>query len=87
MCDTPGEVRDESIDIGGCSALPWQVGDLIVICDSGASCHMSHSSAGMLNYRESNANIVRRAVRDTRSRVTAIYRLPFDLVQAMYLCC
>ena len=26
-----------------------------MICDSGASCHMSHSATGMLNYRESNA--------------------------------
>ena len=40
---------------GGCSAPAWQVGDLTVICDNGASCHMSHSATGMLNYRESNA--------------------------------
>ena len=50
-----GEYNDESIDEGGCSALAWQVGGLTVICDSGASYHTSHSSTGMLNYRESNA--------------------------------
>ena len=58
MCDTPGEFHDESIGIGDCSTLAWHIGDLTVICDSGASCHMSHSSTGMkLNYRESNANM------------------------------
>ena len=56
-CDTPGEFYEKLFDIGGFSALAWQMGDLTVICDSGASCHMSHSSAGMLNYRESNANM------------------------------
>ena len=55
VCDMSGEYNDESIDKGGCSALGWQVGDLTVICDSGASCNMSHSATGMLNYRESNA--------------------------------
>ena len=55
ICDMSGEYSDESIDDGGCSALAWQVGDLMVICDSGASCHMSHSATGMLDYRESNA--------------------------------
>ena len=55
ICDMSGEYNDESIDEGGCSALAWQVGDLTVMCDSGASCHMSHSSTGMINYRESNA--------------------------------
>ena len=48
--------RNESYDEGSCSALFWQVGDLTVICDSGASCHMS-SSTGMMNYRESNAYV------------------------------
>ena len=48
ICDTSGEYNDEWIDEGGCSALAWQVGDLTVICDSGASCHMSHSSTGMI---------------------------------------
>ena len=43
VCDMSGECNDESNDERGCSALAWQVGDLTVICDSGASCHMSHS--------------------------------------------
>ena len=50
-----GECNDESNYEGGCSALAWQVGGLTVICDSGASYYMSHSSTGMINYRESNA--------------------------------
>ena len=28
-----------------------------VICDNGVSCHMSHSSTGMINYREANATM------------------------------
>ena len=28
------------------------MGDILVICDNGASCHMSSSSTGMINYRE-----------------------------------
>ena len=55
ICEMSGEYNDEYIDEEGCSALAWQVGDLTMICDSGASCHMSHSSTGMINYRESNA--------------------------------
>ena len=43
VCDMSGEYNDESKDERGCSALAWQVGDLTMICDSGASCHMSHS--------------------------------------------
>ena len=39
ICDMSGGYNDESNDEGGCSALAWQVGDLTVICDSGASCH------------------------------------------------
>ena len=54
VCDMSGEYSDESNDERGCSALAWQVGDLTLICDSGASCHMSHSSTGMVNYHESN---------------------------------
>ena len=49
------EYNNESNDEGGCSALAWQVGDLTFICDRRASCQMSYSSAGMMNYRESNA--------------------------------
>ena len=55
VCDMSGECNDESNDEGGCSALAWQVGDLTVICDSGATCHLSHSSTGIMHYRESNA--------------------------------
>ena len=50
-----GEYNNESTDDGGCSALAPQVGDLTVIFDIGASCHMSYPSTGMMNYRESNA--------------------------------
>ena len=55
VCDMSGGYNTESNDQGGCSALAWQVGDLTVICDSRASYHMSYSSTGMMNYRESNA--------------------------------
>ena len=55
ICDMSGEYNNESIDDGGFIPLAWQVGDLTVICDSRASCHMSPSATGMLNYRESNA--------------------------------
>ena len=57
ICDISGEYNDESNDEAACSALAWQVRDLTVICDSGASCHMSHLSTGMINYRESNAYV------------------------------
>ena len=53
--DMSGEYNNESNYEGGFSALAWQVGDLTVRCDSGASCQMSYSSTGMINYRESNA--------------------------------
>ena len=43
-CDMSYEYNNESNDEGGYSALAWQVGDLTIICDSGASCHMSYSS-------------------------------------------
>ena len=32
--------------------LDWQVGDISVICDNGASCNMSYSYTGVINYRE-----------------------------------
>ena len=41
VCDMSGECNDESNHEWGCSALAWQVGNLTVICDSGASCHVS----------------------------------------------
>ena len=72
VCETPGKFSGV-VDKRGCSACAWQVGDIPVICDNGASCHMSYSSTGMLNYRETNASCVQRAVRDSRSSVTGIY--------------
>ena len=54
ICGMSGKCNGESNGEGGCTAFAWQVGDLTVICDSGASCYMSHTSSGM-NYRESNA--------------------------------
>ena len=87
VCDMLGEYSDKSNDDGGYSVLAWQVGDLTVICDSGASCHMSHSSTGMLTTANRILICGWRAVRDTRSRVMATYHLPFDLVLVMYLCC
>ena len=53
VCDAPDKVFDEPGKRGS-SALDWQVGDLPVICDNGASCHISHSSADMISYREAN---------------------------------
>ena len=54
VCETPGKLFGV-VNKGGCRARAWQVGDIPVICDNGASCHMSYSSTGMLNYRETNA--------------------------------
>ena len=56
VCDAPRKFFDEP-GKWGTNALAWQMGDLPVICDSGASCHMSHSSTGMINYREANATM------------------------------
>ena len=56
VCDAPGTVVDEP-GIMGTNALAWQMGDLPVICDNGASCPMSHSSSGMMNYRKANATM------------------------------
>ena len=33
------------------------MGDLPVICGNGASCHVSHSSTGMVNNRETNTTM------------------------------
>ena len=55
MCDASGKLSDvssESVE-EDCRELPW----LPVIFDSGASCHMSCSSTGMFNCRESNATL------------------------------
>ena len=58
ICKTPGKMSGALLPSGGrlkqkggC-ALDWQVGDISAICDNGASCHMSYSSTGMINYRE-----------------------------------
>ena len=58
---------------GGC-ALDWQVGNISVICDNGASCHMSSSSTGMINYRETKAFMKTASGTNTRSRVMEIFR-------------
>ena len=56
VCDSPGKLFDEPCK-WSTNALAWQMGDLPVNCDNGASCHMSHSSTGMINYREANATM------------------------------
>ena len=83
VCDMSGECNDESNDEGECSALAWQVGDLTVICDSGASYHMSYSSTGMMNYRESNAYM--RTESGARYPIEGYGDSPFYLVLVMYL--
>ena len=57
VCDAPGKFFGEP-GKWGTNALVWQMGNLPVICDNGASCHMSHSSTGMINYRESNSTML-----------------------------
>ena len=42
---------------GDCSTLFRQMGDFPVVWDNGASCHMSHSSTGWINYHEAYATI------------------------------
>ena len=56
FCDAPGKFFDEPGN-WGTNALVWKMGDLPVICDNGASCHMSYSSSGMINYREADATM------------------------------
>ena len=56
VCDAPSKSFDEPGE-EGCRALSWQMGDLPVICDNGASYHMPHSSTGMINYREANVSL------------------------------
>ena len=67
VCDAPGKFFDEP-GKWGTNALAWQMEDLPVICDNGASCHMSHSSTGMINYREANASM----------RIASGQRYPID---------
>ena len=50
ICETSGKMSDALLPINsggrlkqkGSCALDWQVGDISVICDSGASCHMTY---------------------------------------------
>ena len=56
VCDAPGKFSDEP-GKWGTNALVWQMGDVPVICDNGASCRMSHSFTGMINYRKANATM------------------------------
>ena len=81
MCETSGKMSGALLPSGGglnqkggC-ALDWQVGDISVICDIGASCHMSHSSTGKINYREAKTSMKTAiiAVLNTRSRITEIF--------------
>lgn len=57
VCDSPGKLSDAPVPIregqntGGCSALNWHVGDLVVIYNNGAPRHITYSSAGIINYR------------------------------------
>ena len=52
----PGKCFDDPGKRGR-NSLAWQMGDLPVFCDNGASCHMSDSSTGMINYRKANATM------------------------------
>ena len=47
----PRYLLGEDWEERGC-ALDWQVGDISVICDNGASCNMSYPYSGVINYRE-----------------------------------
>ena len=56
VCHAPGKCFDEPGKKGR-NSLAWQMGDLPVFCDNGASCHKSDSSTGMINYREAIATM------------------------------
>ena len=56
VCDAPGKFFDEP-GKWGTNALAWLMGDLPVICDNSASCHMSHRSTGMIHYSEANSTM------------------------------
>ena len=56
VCDAPGKCFDEPGKRGR-NSLPWQMGDLPVICDNRASCHTSELSTGMIYYRKANATM------------------------------
>lgn len=57
-----------------CDTFAWQLGDIMVICDSGALCHMYHSSNGMLNYHDSKAT--RRMANGARCLIEGYGDLP-----------
>lgn len=71
--DALGKYFDKSGE-GDCSTRSWQIGDLPVICNNGASCHVPHSihlPVGLLTVTAKLMQLyVMQAVRDTRSRVT-----------------
>ena len=52
----PSKVFDEP-GKWGTNKLALQMRNFPVICDNGASCHMSHSCTGMINYREVNSTM------------------------------
>ena len=56
VCDAPGKCFDEPGKRGR-NSLAWQMEDLPVFCENGASCHMSYSSTGMINYRKANTTM------------------------------
>ena len=85
FCDAPGKFFYEP-GKWGTNALAWQMGDLPVICDNGASCRMSRSSTDMINYPEANATMRTEAASDTRSRGMLTSLLVFGLAVVKDLC-
>ena len=71
----------------GRNSLAWQMGDLPVFCDNGASCNMSVSSTGLINYREASATM--RTASGKRYPIEGYGDLPlaFDLAVVKCLCC
>ena len=68
------------------NALAWQMGDLPVICDNGASCHTSYSSTGMIDYREADATVRTASGKRYPIEVYGALLL-FDLAVVKYLGC
>ena len=77
MCKTSGKISSVPVHSGGglgnkdC-ALDWQVGDKSVICDDGASCHISYSSTGMINYCEAKMFMKTAGDTNTQSKVMEV---------------
>ena len=63
------------------------MGDPPVICENGASCHMSNSYNGMINYGEADATM--RTASGNRYPIEGYGNPPllFDLAVVKYLCC